>query len=113
MSEYFLAIVNPAAGGGRCGQLADAALKRLRGIDEMTPLAEPAATLTPVEIPVPVRHPARGDPVDHQLGPTFPGQCSLRGQHGGRPAGSQEVRGTGDEAARRTRGTSRPEQRRE
>jgi YegS/Rv2252/BmrU family lipid kinase len=30
VSEYFLAIVNPAAGGGRCGQLADAALKRLR-----------------------------------------------------------------------------------
>jgi diacylglycerol kinase (ATP) len=36
VSERFLAIVNPAAGGGRCGQLADAVLDRVRrdaGID--------------------------------------------------------------------------------
>ena len=35
MSERFLAIVNPAAGGGRCGKLAPAALERVRqaGID--------------------------------------------------------------------------------
>jgi diacylglycerol kinase (ATP) len=32
MGERFLAIVNPAAGGGRCGELADAALARLRGV---------------------------------------------------------------------------------
>ena len=31
MSSRFLAIVNPAAGGGRCGRLADAALERVRG----------------------------------------------------------------------------------
>jgi YegS/Rv2252/BmrU family lipid kinase len=31
MAEPWLAIVNPAAGGGRCGQLANAALERLRG----------------------------------------------------------------------------------
>lgn len=30
MKERFLAIVNPAAGGGRCGKLAPAALERLR-----------------------------------------------------------------------------------
>lgn len=30
MSERFLAIVNPAAGGGRCGRLAPAALERVR-----------------------------------------------------------------------------------
>lgn len=30
MSEVFLAIVNPAAGGGRCGKLAKAALDKLR-----------------------------------------------------------------------------------
>ena len=30
MSENFLAIVNPAAGGGRCGKLAQAAIERLR-----------------------------------------------------------------------------------
>ena len=30
MSEAFLAIVNPAAGGGRCGKLARAALEKLR-----------------------------------------------------------------------------------
>ena len=30
MTSRFLAIVNPAAGGGRCGRLADAALERLR-----------------------------------------------------------------------------------
>jgi len=30
VSESFLAIVNPAAGGGRCGSLAEAAIKRLR-----------------------------------------------------------------------------------
>ena len=30
MSERFLAIVNPAAGGGRCGRLAPAALDRVR-----------------------------------------------------------------------------------
>jgi len=35
MSEHFFAIVNPAAGGGRCGKLAPAALDRVReaGID--------------------------------------------------------------------------------
>jgi diacylglycerol kinase (ATP) len=31
MGESLLAIVNPAAGGGRCGELASAALARLRG----------------------------------------------------------------------------------
>jgi diacylglycerol kinase (ATP) len=31
MSGPFLAIVNPAAGGGRCGRLADGALQQLRG----------------------------------------------------------------------------------
>lgn len=31
MSERFLAIINPAAGGGRCGKLAPAALERVRG----------------------------------------------------------------------------------
>ena len=31
MTARFLAIVNPAAGGGRCGRLADAALERVRG----------------------------------------------------------------------------------
>ena len=30
MSDAFLAIVNPAAGGGRCGKLAKAALEKLR-----------------------------------------------------------------------------------
>ena len=30
VSERFLAIVNPAAGGGRCGQLADSVLERVR-----------------------------------------------------------------------------------
>src|ERR1700722_10171710 len=30
MTERYLAIVNPAAGGGRCGKLAPAALDRLR-----------------------------------------------------------------------------------
>jgi len=30
VSEHFFVVVNPAAGGGRCGQLADAALERLR-----------------------------------------------------------------------------------
>ena len=30
MSEKFLAIVNPAAGGGRCGKLAQAAIEKLR-----------------------------------------------------------------------------------
>jgi diacylglycerol kinase (ATP) len=36
VSQRFLAIVNPAAGGGRCGQLADSTLERVRrdaGID--------------------------------------------------------------------------------
>ncbi len=35
MTARFLAIVNPAAGGGRCGRLANAALERVRtaGID--------------------------------------------------------------------------------
>lgn len=54
MKNRFLAIVNPAAGGGRCGKLAPAALKRVRelGIDleiaqttrpgEATPLARDA-----------------------------------------------------------------------
>ncbi|MCA9102277.1 MAG: hypothetical protein KDA63_14040 [Planctomycetales bacterium] len=32
MSEAYLALVNRAAGGGRCGQLVDAALEELRGI---------------------------------------------------------------------------------
>ena len=32
MIERFLAIVNPAAGGGKCGRLAPAALDRLRGL---------------------------------------------------------------------------------
>ena len=31
MTSRFLAIVNPAAGGGKCGRLADAALERVRG----------------------------------------------------------------------------------
>lgn len=31
MSERYFAVVNPAAGGGRCGRLAPAALDRLRG----------------------------------------------------------------------------------
>jgi len=31
VTERFLAIVNPAAGGGRCGRLAEAALERVRG----------------------------------------------------------------------------------
>ena len=31
MKERFFAIVNPAAGGGRCGKLAPAALERVRG----------------------------------------------------------------------------------
>lgn len=31
MTARFLAIVNPAAGGGRCGRLANAALERVRG----------------------------------------------------------------------------------
>jgi diacylglycerol kinase family enzyme len=30
MKENFLAIVNPAAGGGRCGRMAQEALERLR-----------------------------------------------------------------------------------
>ena len=30
MTSRFLAIVNPAAGGGKCGRLADAALERVR-----------------------------------------------------------------------------------
>ena len=30
MSRRFLAVVNPAAGGGRCGKLAPAALEKLR-----------------------------------------------------------------------------------
>lgn len=54
MKERFFAIVNPAAGGGRCGKLAPAALSRIRenGIDleiaqttrpgEATPLARDA-----------------------------------------------------------------------
>jgi diacylglycerol kinase (ATP) len=31
VTQRFLAIVNPAAGGGRCGRLAEAALERIRG----------------------------------------------------------------------------------
>ena len=30
MTEHFLAVVNPAAGGGRCGRLVGEALERLR-----------------------------------------------------------------------------------
>ena len=32
MTQRFLAIVNPAAGGGKCGRLAEAALDRVRGL---------------------------------------------------------------------------------
>ena len=43
------------------------ARERLREVDEMAHLAEQAPALAPVEIPVAVGDPARGDPVDDQL----------------------------------------------
>lgn len=43
MSDAFLAIVNPAAGGGRCGKLATAALERLRAAGIELQVAETSA----------------------------------------------------------------------
>ena len=60
--------------------------ERLREVDEMAHLAEQAPALAPVEIPVAVGDPARGDPVDDQLRRPFFRQGLLRGQHGRRPA---------------------------
>ena len=60
--------------------------ERLREVDEMAHLAEQAPALAPVEIPVAVRDPARGDPVDHQLRRLHLRQYPLRGLHGRRPA---------------------------
>ena len=48
MNDAFLAVVNPAAGGGRCGKLAPAALNELRAaglaIDEVRTTAPGLAT---------------------------------------------------------------------
>ena len=52
----------------------------------MAHLAEQAPALAPVEIPVAVGNPARGDPVDHQLRRLHLRQDPLRGLHGRRPA---------------------------
>lgn len=43
MSDSFLAIVNPAAGGGRCGRLAPAALEKLRAAGAELRVAETSA----------------------------------------------------------------------
>lgn len=43
MNETFLAIINPAAGGGRCGQRVGAALDRLRGAGILLDTAETRA----------------------------------------------------------------------
>ena len=43
MSDGFLAIVNPAAGGGRCGKLAKAALEKLRAAGVVLQEAETSA----------------------------------------------------------------------
>ena len=43
MSDAFLAIVNPAAGGGRCGKLARAALEKLRAAGVEFQIAETSA----------------------------------------------------------------------
>ncbi|MGH9777776.1 MAG: acylglycerol kinase family protein, partial [Candidatus Acidiferrales bacterium] len=40
MSDAWLAVVNPAAGGGRCGKLAPAALDELRGAGLALEVAE-------------------------------------------------------------------------
>ena len=60
--------------------------ERLGQVDEMAHLAEQAAALAPVEVPVAVGDPASGDPVDDQLGRLDLGQHLPRGLHGGRPA---------------------------
>ena len=60
--------------------------ERLREVDEVAHLAEQAAALAPVEIPVAVGDPARGDPVDDQLRRLNLRQDPLGGQHGRRPA---------------------------
>src|SRR6202158_4990348 len=43
MNETFLAIINPAAGGGRCGERVGAALDRLRAAGVMLETAETSA----------------------------------------------------------------------
>ncbi len=43
MSERFLAVINPAAGGGRCGKLASAAVARLRAAGVELDVAESRA----------------------------------------------------------------------
>ena len=48
----------------------------------MAYLAEQAPALAPVEIPVAVGDPARGDPVHYQLRRRYFGQDLPRGQHG-------------------------------
>ena len=58
----------------------------LREVDEMADLAEQAPALAPVKIPVTIGHPARGDPVDHQLWRLHLRHYPLRGLHGRCPA---------------------------